>query len=648
MSDRIKVLPDLVSNQIAAGEVVESPATAIKELLENAVDAGSTSVTLNFRNSGKELIQIKDNGCGMSPIDARLAFDRHATSKITSLDDIYRLGTFGFRGEALAAIAAISQVELHSRTADDEVGTKTVIHGGVFQNQTPVAAPVGSQFYIRNLFYNVPVRRTFLENSTRESTAIIREFKRVALCHPEVEFKLYKDDAPMYDLPIAPLVQRIAGVAGNRNLTSKLLEVKVETSIVNVSGFVAHPSTARLRAADREQFLFVNGRYFESPYFNKAIIQAFEKLVPQGHQPSFFLYLDIDPSQIDVNVHPRKINIKFADKTAVWQIINAAVRETLAKTGAVPLMEFDENAPEIPVLTNDPAPMYEPEVTTRKAYNPFVDYEPQSRRSSADASDFAAAYKSETPRTSGGGGGVSRAEVNFGADADRGFSGGFENSFGGDFSGFDETTIEWVEEESTQQTLDIRHSDEGLHFENVTPLEGGLCTAIQNGHLTVIDLRRAREAILYDEYARALDGNRSLSQILLFPEQMTMSIEDYTMLKDHETEFITFGFDIRFRDEGRIELAGVPSDADMDHIDCLLYDMLEAIRSDIMCPEDIRRDKMARLMAKSAARVASKVSKVEAEQILEQLATCSDYSYSPFGKQIMTTFSVDELKNRLK
>lgn len=646
MSDRIKVLPDLVSNQIAAGEVVESPATAIKELLENAVDAGSTSVTLNFRNSGKELIQIKDNGCGMSPIDARLAFDRHATSKITSLEDIYRLGTFGFRGEALAAIAAISQVELHSRTADDEVGTKTVIHGGVFQGQTPVAAPVGSHFYIRNLFYNVPVRRTFLENSTRESTAIIREFKRVALCHPEVEFKLYKDDAPMYDLPIAPLVQRIAGVAGNRNLTSKLLEVKVETSIVNVSGFVAHPSTARLRAADREQFLFVNGRYFESPYFNKAIIQAFEKLVPQGHQPSFFLYLDIDPSQIDVNVHPRKINIKFADKTAVWQIINAAVRETLAKTGAVPLMEFDENAPEIPVLTGDSAPMYEPEVTTRKAYNPFVDYEPQSRRSSADASDFAAAYKSEAPRV--GGGGVSRAEVNFGADADRGFSGGFESSFGGDFSGFDETTIEWVEEDSTQQTLDIRHSDEGLRFENVTPLDGGLCTAIQNGHLTVIDLRRAREAILYDEYARALDGNRSLSQILLFPEQMTMSVEDYTMLKDHETEFITFGFDIRFRDEGRIELVGVPSDADMDHIDCLLYDMLEAIRSDIMCAEDVRRDKMARLMAKSAARVASKVSKVEAEQILEQLACCSDYSYSPFGKQIMTTFSVDELKNRLK
>lgn len=629
MSDRIKVLPDLVSNQIAAGEVVESPATAIKELLENAVDAGSTCVTLNFRNSGKELIQIKDNGCGMSPIDARLAFDRHATSKINSLEDIYRLGTFGFRGEALAAIAAISQVELHSRTAEDEVGTKTVIHGGVFQGQSPVAAAVGSQFFIRNLFYNVPVRRTFLENSTRESTAIIREFKRVALCHPEVEFKLYKDDALMYDLPITSKIQRIAGVANNRSMAGKLLEVKVETSIVSVSGFVAHPSTARLRATDREQYLFVNGRYFESPYFNKAIVQAFEKLVPQGHQPSFFLYLDIDPSQIDVNVHPRKINIKFADKTAVWQIINAAVRETLAKTGIVPLMEFDENAPEIPILTDDRATMYEPEVTTRRSYNPFVDYEPQSRRSGADVSDFATAYQTAQGSSGGNGGGIGGRPFNY--------------------SDFEESAVEWVEQDATAQTLVIDSELESqLKFEDVTPLDGGMCVAVQNGRLTVIDLRRAREAILYDGYSNALKNNRSLSQTLLFPEEMNMSPEDYTLLKDYETEFITFGFDIRFRGEGRIELAGVPSDANMDTIDCLVYDMLESIRGDIMCPEDVRRDKMARLMARSAARPMGKVSKTEAEELLRQLAQCADFSYTPGGNQIMTTLEVEELKNRLK
>ncbi len=628
MSDRIKVLPDLVSNQIAAGEVVESPSTAIKELLENAVDAGSTSVTLNFRNAGKELIQIKDNGCGMSPIDARLAFDRHATSKITSLDDIYRLGTFGFRGEALAAISAISQVELHSRTADDEVGTKTVIHGGVFQGQTPVAAPVGSQFYIRNLFYNVPVRRTFLENSTKESTAIIREFKRVALCHPEVAFKLYKDDAPLYDLPIAPLVQRIVGVAGNRNITNKLLEVSVDTSIVNVHGYVAHPSTARLRSSDREQYLFVNGRYFESAYFSKAIVQAFEKLVPQGYQPSFFIYLDIDPSQIDVNIHPRKINIKFADKTAVWQIINAAVRETLAKTGAVPLMEFDESAPEIPVLNNeDHSPVREPEVTTRKAYNPFVDYdyEPRSRRSSADVSSFAASYKFEDT-----------------ADEQNPFQAKDTESDWGSAS-----NIEWVEEESTLQTLGFEQNC-AIRFENVLPMEGGMCIATIGGKATLVDLRRAREAVLYDEYSVALSHNRSISQVLLFPEEMTLDADDYTLLKDHETEFITFGFDIRFRGEGKIELAGVPSDADLGTIDCLVYDMIETVRADMMSAEDIRRDKMARLMARSAAVPLGVVSKPEAERLLEQLASCSSYNYTPGGNPIFKSFEVDELKNLLK
>ncbi len=620
MSDRIKVLPDLVSNQIAAGEVVESPSTAVKELLENAVDAGSTSITLNFRNAGKELIQIKDDGCGMSPLDARLAFDRHATSKINSLDDIYRLGTFGFRGEALAAIAAISQVELHSRTADDEVGTKTSIQGGVFQGQEPIAAPVGSQFYIRNLFYNVPVRRTFLENSTKESTAIVREFKRVALCHPEVAFKLYKDDALLYDLPQATLVHRITGVVGNRNLSGKLLEVGVDTSIVNVHGFVAHPSMARLRSTDREQFLFVNGRYFESAYFNKAIVQAFEKLVPQGYQPSFFIYLDIDPSQIDVNIHPRKINIKFADKVAVWQIINAAVRETLAKMGAVPLMEFGDDVPEIPVLQTTQTtttPLREPAVTTRKSYNPFVDYESGPSRSRADISDFAAVYQ-------------------------------FDEALSEESSGmqFEASSVEWVEQDSASQELGLV-SDE-LSFESVVPLDGGLCVALLRGGLTLVDLRRAREAVLYEEYSAALQKNRSLSQVLLFPEEINLSMEDYTLLKDYETEFITFGFDIRFRGEGKVELAAVPSDADLGTIDCLLYDMIETVRTDMMSPEDVRRDKMARLMARSAAQPLGKLSQVEAEQLLRQLAQCVNYSYTPSGNPIMKTWDESELKKMLK
>lgn len=616
MSERIKLLSDLVANQIAAGEVVESPASAVKELLENAIDAGSDSVTLNFKDAGKQLIQIKDNGCGMSPIDARLAFDRHATSKISDLNDIYRLSTFGFRGEALASIAAIAQVELQTRQTDDEVGSTTIINGGVFQSQSPVACSAGSQFFIRNMFYNVPARRRFLEASTKESTAIIREFKRVALCHPEVALKLYKDDALLYDLEQSTLMQRIVGAVGNRNLTNKLLDVRVETSIVNVSGFVAHPSAARMRSTDREQFLFVNGRYFESPYFNKAVNQAFEKLVPTGYQPSFFLYLTIDPSQIDVNVHPRKINIKFTDKVAVWQIINAAVRETLAKTGVVPMMDFDENKTEIPVLDNShKTALREPSVTTRQSYNPFVDYEygdePATRGSKADLSDFSAPYSFDNPLPS-----------------DEIASSSFDFAEQPEQSEFEITPLE-------------------NNFTNITPIGSGYCSALLNGRVVFVDLRRAKEQIVYEEYRQALAQHKSISQTLLFPEDIVLSKDDYTLLRDHENEFIVLGFDIRFCDELKIELAAVPADADAENIDCLLYDMLDIIREDVLNPEEQRRDRLAALMARAAAQPLDKLTSEQAEDLLHRLMQCNDPSHTPSGKKIIIEISLDEIKQRL-
>ena len=328
MADRIKLLPEVVANQIAAGEVVNRPSSVVKEMMENAIDAGARSVKVNFRDGGKELIQIVDDGCGMSPIDARMAFDRHATSKISSLDDIYALKTFGFRGEALASIAAVSQVELRTRQAEDEVGTLTTVNGGEFVSQTLAACPVGSQFYVRNLFYNVPARRKFLEKSTTSTGQIKSEFQRVALCNPQVGFELLMNDQPLYRLPAASLASRIVDVVG-RHIKQNLLEVDADTSIVRVTGFVGRPAAAK-KSNSSEQYLFVNGRYFRSPYFFKAILKAYEKLIPDTCSPSYFLYLTIDPSRIDVNVHPQKTEVKFADEEAVWQIINAAVRETLA------------------------------------------------------------------------------------------------------------------------------------------------------------------------------------------------------------------------------------------------------------------------------------------------------------------------------
>ena len=368
MADKIRLLPEVVANQIAAGEVVNRPASVVKEMMENAIDAGATSVKVNFRDGGKDLIQIVDDGCGMSPIDARMAFDRHATSKIGAVEDIYALHTFGFRGEALASIAAVSQVELRTRQAGDEVGTQTEINGGQFAAQNPVMCPVGSQFFVRNLFYNVPARRRFLDKSTTSASQIKAEFQRIALCNPQIAFELYANDAPVYTLQAGSLAGRIVDVVG-RHIKQNLLEVEADTSIACIEGYIGRPAAAKKR--NTEQYLFVNGRFFKSTYLTSAILKAYEKLIPESCQPSYFLYLTLDPGRIDVNVHPQKTEVKFADEEAVWQIVNAAVRETLAKTGAVPLMDFDRDSPvEIPVLQKG-AVYSEPLAMSNSDYNPF-------------------------------------------------------------------------------------------------------------------------------------------------------------------------------------------------------------------------------------------------------------------------------------
>ena len=368
MADKIRLLPEVVANQIAAGEVVNRPSSVVKEMMENAIDAGARSVKVNYRDGGKELIQIVDDGCGMSPIDARMAFDRHATSKIRSVDDIYALRTFGFRGEALASIAAVAQVELRTRQEGDEVGTVTEINGGQFVAQTPAMCPVGSQFFVRNLFYNVPARRRFLEKGTTSASQIKAEFQRVALCNPSVAFELYANDAPILSLAAASLAGRIVDVVG-RHIKQNLLDVEADTSIARIEGYIGRPAAAKKR--NTEQYLFVNGRYFKSSYLTSAILKAYEKLIPESSQPSYFLYLTIDPGRIDVNVHPQKTEVKFADEEAVWQIVHAAVRETLARTGAVPMMDFDrEGQVEIPVLQRG-AIYSEPRAMSNEDYNPF-------------------------------------------------------------------------------------------------------------------------------------------------------------------------------------------------------------------------------------------------------------------------------------
>ncbi len=698
MADRIRLLSEIVANQIAAGEVVEQPASVVKEMMENALDAGARSVRVNYRNGGLELIQIIDNGCGMSPIDARMAFDRHATSKIVSADDIYKLHTFGFRGEALASIAAVAQVELRTRQEEDELGTVTTLNGGKFVAQEPVMCPVGSQFFVRNLFYNVPARRRRFETRVPASAKQIKdEFQRVALCYPETAFELYANDAPVYSLAAGTLAERIVDVVG-RHIKQNLLEVSADTSIASVKGFIGRPSAAKRRSA-AEQFLFVNGRFFKSNYLTSALLKAYEKLIPESMQPSFFLYLTVDPGRIDVNIHPHKTEIHFADEQAVWQIINASVRETLAKTGAVPMMDFDrKDTVEIPVLQRG-AVYDEPAALSNADYNPFREEyidptaaepdvaftgfdvpftdedaaktaamapKPVARETTArhnsrshtpaiepntDFEVFASAADDfeEFPSVAATPVRPRAKQTSFHAPAfdpisDRSFTKAATDT---QLETEDDTTsqLEFLPSAAPeQQQLEL---EDDIRFGAVLPLNGGYAATTLNGRLVIVDLRRARERIRYEDYLRMLHSGTAVSEQLLFPETLTLSLDEYALLEEHAVEFAALGFDLAFCGNETVEVKGTPADLPTDAVDRLIYELLQTFASPVSL-EEVRRDKIATLLARAGSRTALRTSTPEeAADLLERLAATGNYSFSPSGKAILTEIAPEEIKNRL-
>lgn len=661
MADKIRLLPEVVANQIAAGEVVNRPASVVKEMMENAIDAGAASVKVNFRDGGKDLIQIVDDGCGMSPIDARMAFDRHATSKIGAVEDIYALHTFGFRGEALASIAAVSQVELRTRQAGDEVGTETEINGGQFVAQNPVMCPVGSQFFVRNLFYNVPARRRFLDKSTTSASQIKAEFQRIALCNPQIAFELYANDAPVYTLQAGSLAGRIVDVVG-RHIKQNLLEVEADTSIARIEGYIGRPAAAKKR--NTEQYLFVNGRFFKSTYLTSAILKAYEKLIPESCQPSYFLYLTLDPGRIDVNVHPQKTEVKFADEEAVWQIVNAAVRETLAKTGAVPLMDFDRDSTvEIPVLQKG-AVYSEPLAMSNSDYNPFREeyIDPSAPDPNVDFTGFDVPYRDGVSDSAAGGlrtGGGRSAVPSFPRAAAGGFAlpgadagefeefesgGGFEITPSG--GGFDDSALDFIPSSAApeQQRFDMPQRPE---FTDALPLPGGYVAALLGGRFVVVDVRRARERILYEDYLRMLGNGSSVSQQLLFPERLVLSGDEYALLEENAVEFAALGFDIDFCGEGAVEVKGTPADMPADSVDRLLFELLQAFATPVSL-SDVRREKIAGVMARSGSKGAGRtLSREEAAALLAQLADTGSFSFSPSGKAITAEITPEALRAKL-
>ncbi|MBR5863484.1 MAG: DNA mismatch repair endonuclease MutL [Alistipes sp.] len=702
--NKIRLLPEIVANQIAAGEVVDNPSSVVKEMMENSIDAGARSVTVNFRNAGLELIQIVDDGCGMSPIDARMAFDRHATSKIRDFDDVYRLQTFGFRGEALASIAAVAQVELRTRQKDDEVGTVTIVNGGEFVSQTPTMCPVGSQFFVRNLFYTAPARRKFNGDRTKMVTEIKKVFRQVALCNPQVRCELMSNDMPIITLGAGSLMERIIDVVG-RHIKTNLLEVDVDTSIVKVKGYVGRPAAAKQK--NTEQYLFVNGRYFRSPQIYRAILKAYEKLIPDNCSPSYFLYLTVEPDRVDVNVSPHKTEVRFADAEDVNQIVSAAVRSTLAKSGSVGMMEFEQTALDIPVMGDDTMIYAEPKVTDNVDYNPFrEDYISDVEPSTPRIDDFSSAMLRASQSGGGKGSASSRAarsvspemdmprlrDVAWGGLSDLDdFMMGTEpispaattpvepkmsfDSFGsfasqasaepepsaepeyrevsasffgdgidlGDLVDDEESNLEFVPAVALQQQLSVEQS---LCFSDVMPLAGGLAMAVSGGRTMVVDLRRVKERLLYDGYLAMLKGGSCASQKLLFPEELILSEDDYSLLKEHEVEFAALGFDMELEGEGRVVLGGVPANVAVEQADALLYELLREVESNVDAQERMKED-LARVMAVKGSHSLSKIGRQEAQELLSRLCESENYSFSPSGKPIMAELAIDELKSKL-
>ncbi len=643
MTNRIRLLPDVVANQIAAGEVVEYPSSVVKEMIENAIDAGAHAVTVNFRDGGHELIQVIDDGCGMSPVDARMAFDRHATSKISDVEDIYRLHTFGFRGEALASIAAVSQVELRTRPAESEMGVMVRIDGGQFIEQQNIACPAGSQFLVRNLFYNVPARRRFMKKPSSSAAGIKSEFRRVALCYPEVRFELYANDAPVYRLPVNTLAGRIVDIVG-KSIKHNLLEVDAKTTIVHLKGYIGQPSAAK--KSNTEQYLFVNGRYFRSPFFLKAILYGYDKLIPQGAIPAYFLYLSINPDRIDVNVSPKKTSIKFAEEEAIWQIIAATVRETLGRTGAVPMMDFsDEGRIDIPVAQQG-VRYDEPPALSNSTYNPFEISDSGVEEPGAELSrkGVATPYgrssrsfsdnRTILPDTEAFGLAAPQSD-NWSDVPSEGFAdpietGEFDFVPAGNWSAAAEAPAGETTAFSTPLMIGNSHA-----------------AAIYGGELAVVDLCRADERIRYEAALRQLEGSVATIQSLLFPERLALSSEEFALAEEFAVELAAIGFDIEMQEGQTLEVRGIPADLPAESLDRTIYELLQLFQMPV-ATERLRRERIAATLARQGAHAGRRTfTAEEAAHLLERLARCDAPRFTPSGKAVLLTLTPDELRERL-
>ena len=593
MSDVIQLLPDSVANQIAAGEVIQRPASVIKELVENAVDAEATSIQVIVVDAGRTSIQVIDDGKGMSETDARLAFERHATSKIREADDLFALQTMGFRGEALASIAAVAQVELATRTNNDEIGTLVSIAGSKITGQEPVACPVGCNFTVKNLFYNVPARRKFLKSNATELSNILTAFERIALVYPDISFSLHHNGAELLNLRATTLRQRIIDIFG-KQYGQDLLPVDVNTAICRVYGFVSKPETARKKGGC--DHLFVNGRFMKHPYFHKAVITAYDRLIPEGMQVPYFLYFDVNPADIDVNIHPTKTEIKFENEQAIWQILTAAVRDAIGKFCEVPTIDFDTvGKPDIPVFNPAFDDVNAPKVNYNPDYNPFKSLGGRHHEERKIDSQWQALYDHLTPST------------------------GTTDS--ADLFGLDTSTVP-----------DIIAEKSPVHYQYKGKY---LMTAVKSG-LMIIDQHRADLRILFERYMEQQRQHTSRVQKLLFPDVVQFTASEAVMLDKILPDLINIGFDVSNLGGHSYAINGVPAGIEgIDPVNLLQRMVFDAMEQGRDVQEEISSS-IALSLARSAAIPYGQVlSNEEMENLMNELFACSNVNYTPDGKTIL-------------
>ncbi len=615
MQHIIQLLPDSVANQIAAGEVVQRPASVVKELVENAIDAGAKAVSIIIKDAGRTLVQVVDNGSGMSEVDARLAFERHATSKIRAASDLFNLHTFGFRGEALASIVSIAEVEVKTRTADNEVGTRLVINGSEVKTQESTSCPVGTSIAVKNLFYNVPARRKFLKTDATEFRHIENELKRVALCHPEVALTLYKDGDKVFDLLATGLKQRIVALFGTVKGTKGLIDVEVKTQVVQLSGFVTIPENAT-KDQDK-QYLFVNGRYFQSSYFRSAVLRAYEQLLPQGAYPSYFIYMEVDPAKIDVNIHPTKTEIKFEDEQVIWQIVHAAVRESIGKYALAPTLDFETSGTvNIPVLRPDTVAT-QPQIAVDPGYNPFNEggQTISHKKASQGPRDWQKLYDDITAK-------------------DHPF-------FRGDAAEESVIISSRINADVEAQPI-ISAASQSKFFQLkakyiLTPAKSGLM---------MIDQARAHRRVLYEQLLQQVEGSTP-SQQELFPQSVQLSPADHALLLSVQEDLLHMGLDVRDFGGHSVVVQAMPAAAVEKNPKAMVEELVALLRAEEKSLHDSHRHVLAASMAESMAISAGKMlNEDEMQSLVTQLFACYSPDICPNGKPTMNIVSIDEIDKR--